>query len=62
MPFQFNPLNKKAFTLLSVMPSSVLHCLNASPFVFNTTSTVWSFPGGSDGKECLQCGKPGFDP
>ena len=21
-----------------------------------------SFPGGSEGKECLQCGRPGFDP
>ena len=20
------------------------------------------FPDGSDGKECLQCGRPGFDP
>ena len=28
-----------------------------------TTSSLWAFPGGSDGKaSCLQCGRPGFDP
>lgn len=31
-------------------------------FTLNTGITFISFPGGSDGKVCLECGRPGFSP
>lgn len=44
-PYCFNltSFKKKGLQVTRVMLSSVLYCLNASPYVFNTSSTIRCF-------------------
>ena len=43
--------------------SSIFLPLYITVYTFSPPFTyTWGFPGGSDDRVCLQCGRPGFDP